>query len=70
VANFSTSFACVVDTGGKYATGVNDTSGKLGAWGKLIHERTRSQKSRDTVPLKALTYEKRGSHKSVQVPIL
>jgi hypothetical protein len=28
VANFSTSFASVVDTGGKFATGVNDTSGK------------------------------------------
>jgi hypothetical protein len=27
-ANFSTSFATVVDTGGKVATGVNDTSGK------------------------------------------
>ncbi len=23
-----------------------------GAWGKLIHEKTRSRKSRDTVPLK------------------
>ena len=23
-----------------------------GAWGKLIHEKNRSQKSRDTVPLK------------------
>ncbi len=28
VANFATSFASVVDTGGKFATGVNDTSGK------------------------------------------
>ncbi len=28
VANFSTSFPSVVDTGGKFATGVNDTSGK------------------------------------------
>jgi hypothetical protein len=27
-ANFSTSFAYVVDTGGKFATGVNDTGGK------------------------------------------
>jgi hypothetical protein len=59
VTKFSTSFACVVDTVGKFATDVNDTSGKLRAsWGKLIHERTRSQKSRDTVPLKELTYEK------------
>jgi hypothetical protein len=29
VANFSTSFASVVDTGGKFATGVNNTSGKF-----------------------------------------
>ncbi len=29
VANFSTIFASVVDTGGKFATGVNDTSGNL-----------------------------------------
>jgi hypothetical protein len=28
-ANFATSFASVVDTGGKFATGVNDTGGKL-----------------------------------------
>ncbi len=28
-ANFSTSFASVVDTGGKFATSVNDTSGKF-----------------------------------------
>jgi hypothetical protein len=28
-ANFSTSFACVVDTGDKFATGVNNTSGKF-----------------------------------------
>ncbi len=27
VANFSTIFACVVDTGGKFATGVVDTGG-------------------------------------------
>jgi hypothetical protein len=29
VANFSTIFPCVVDTGGKFATGVNDTGGKF-----------------------------------------
>jgi hypothetical protein len=29
VANFSTSFASVVDTGGKFATVVNDTGGKF-----------------------------------------
>ncbi len=29
VANFATSFASVVDTGGKFATGVNDTGGNL-----------------------------------------
>jgi hypothetical protein len=29
VANFSTSFASVVNTGGKFATGVNDTGGKF-----------------------------------------
>jgi hypothetical protein len=27
VANFSTIFASVVDTGGKFATGINDTTG-------------------------------------------
>jgi hypothetical protein len=27
-ANFAASFACVVDTGGKFATDVNDTGGK------------------------------------------
>jgi hypothetical protein len=30
-ANFATSSACVVDTGGKFATGVNDTGGKFAA---------------------------------------
>jgi hypothetical protein len=30
-ANFAISFASVVDTGGKFATGVNDTSGKFQA---------------------------------------
>ncbi len=29
VANLSNIFACVVDTGGKFATGVNDTDGKF-----------------------------------------
>ncbi len=29
VASFSTIFASVVDTGGKFATGVNDAGGKL-----------------------------------------
>jgi hypothetical protein len=29
VANFSTIFASVVDTGGKFATGVNDTAANL-----------------------------------------
>ncbi len=29
VANFSTIFASVVDTGGKFATGVNDAGGKF-----------------------------------------
>ncbi len=28
-ANFATSFTRVVDTGGKFAAGVNDTGGKL-----------------------------------------
>jgi hypothetical protein len=28
-AGFATSFASVVDTGGKFATGVNDTGGKF-----------------------------------------
>jgi hypothetical protein len=30
-ANFSTSFSSVVDTSGKFATGVNDTGGKFAA---------------------------------------
>jgi hypothetical protein len=30
VANFATSFASVVDTGGKFANGVNHTGGILG----------------------------------------
>jgi hypothetical protein len=30
-ANFANSFACVVDTGGQFATGVNYTSGKFAA---------------------------------------
>jgi hypothetical protein len=30
-ANFATSFASVVDTGGKFATGVNDTGDKFDA---------------------------------------
>jgi hypothetical protein len=29
--NFATSFASLVDTGGKFATGVNDTGGKFAA---------------------------------------
>jgi hypothetical protein len=29
VANFATSCPCAVDTGGKFATGVNDAGGKL-----------------------------------------
>jgi hypothetical protein len=29
VANFSTSFSSIVDTGGKFGTGVNDTGGKF-----------------------------------------
>jgi hypothetical protein len=28
-ANFPTSFASVIDTGGKFATGINDTGGKF-----------------------------------------
>jgi hypothetical protein len=31
LANFATSFANVVDTGGKFATSVNDTGGKFAA---------------------------------------
>ncbi len=52
VANFSSIFACVVDTGGNFATGVNDTGGKFatgvvytgGSNGKtlLVHYRTLS----------------------------
>jgi hypothetical protein len=30
-ANFATSFASVVDTGGEFATGVNNTGGKFAA---------------------------------------
>jgi hypothetical protein len=35
VTNFATSFACV-DTGGKFATGVNDTRGKYAAGGRFF----------------------------------
>ncbi len=31
MANFATSFTIVVDTGGKFATGVNDNGGKFAA---------------------------------------
>ncbi len=31
MANFATSFASVVDTGGKFAAGVNDASSKFAA---------------------------------------
>jgi hypothetical protein len=71
---FSFFATCVIDTGGKFATGINNTSetdaagdlpisprifekfetvlmGCSGAGGKLIHKKTRSKKSRDTVPL-------------------
>ncbi len=63
VAKFA---AGVVDTGCKFAAGVVDTGGNLppvscrvlmgysGAGGKLIHEKTRSKKSRDTVPLRVI----------------
>jgi hypothetical protein len=30
-ANFATRFASVVDTGGKFTTGINDTGGKFAA---------------------------------------
>jgi hypothetical protein len=33
-ANFATSFTSVVDTGGKFSTGVNTNSGKFAAGGK------------------------------------
>jgi len=51
----------------KFVTGVNNTCGKFlnkfetaltrysGAWEKLIHEKTRSRKSRGTVPLSKTT---------------
>jgi hypothetical protein len=61
IGNFA---PCVVDTSGKFATSVVDTGGApslakivtvltgySGAGGKLIHEKTRSKRSRDTVPL-------------------
>jgi hypothetical protein len=35
VANFAPSSPCVVDTGGKFATGVKDSGGKFAAGGKL-----------------------------------
>jgi hypothetical protein len=36
VANFATSFASVVDTGGKFAIGVNDAGGKFATGGKQM----------------------------------
>ena len=58
-ANFATISACVVDAGGKFATGVKDTglNGTMvhsDTLGKLINEKTRSRKSRDTVPLRII----------------
>jgi hypothetical protein len=47
--NFATSFTSVVDTGGKFETAL---MGHSGDGGKLIHEKTSSKKSRDTVSLK------------------
>jgi hypothetical protein len=38
-ANFVTSFACVVDTGGKFATGVIDTGGKFAAGVNNAHSK-------------------------------
>jgi hypothetical protein len=35
VTNFSTSFASVVDTGGKFATVVNNTGDKFATGGKI-----------------------------------
>jgi hypothetical protein len=46
-ANFATSSPCVVDTDGKFATGVNVTGGKFAAGvndGKLIHVKNQKQK--------------------------
>jgi hypothetical protein len=45
-ANFATSFTSVVDAGGKFATGVNETvqMGYSGAGGKLIDEKNQKQK--------------------------
>jgi hypothetical protein len=34
-ANFATSSPCIVDTGGKFATGVNHTGGRFAAGGKF-----------------------------------
>jgi hypothetical protein len=54
VANFATSFSSVVETGGKFATGVNDAGGKFAAGVvdtggapslvNVTHEKTRSKK--------------------------
>jgi hypothetical protein len=41
-ANFSTSSPCVVDTGGKFATGVNDTGSKFAE--VSFHEKNQKQK--------------------------
>jgi hypothetical protein len=63
-ANFETSFASVVDIGGKFELRtLRDFSKKFEtalmvysvAWGKPIHEKTKSRKSRDTVPLNVST---------------
>jgi hypothetical protein len=34
--NFATSFAIVVDTGGKFATGINNNGGNGAIWGNLV----------------------------------
>jgi hypothetical protein len=42
---------------------------RAGAWGKLIHEKTRSKNSRDTVPLKLLLHKPSVREKTSQVEI-
>ncbi len=70
-ANFATSFASVVDTGGKFATGVNDTGDKFAAGvndtgGKLLPVSTTPAANLPPVSLTTLT--KYGNNIRLQTP--
>jgi hypothetical protein len=70
-ANFATSSPCVVDTGGKFATGVNDTGGKFAAdvndaGGKLLPVSTTP--AANLPPVSLTPVENNGSKIRLQTP--